>query len=346
MPYRVAQWTTGHIGRAAVKGILGHPDLELVGAYAWSKSKDGVDVGELCGIEPLGVVATADIDTLLSWEPDCVSYMPRRLDVDDMVALLEAGVNVVSSYFVNGNMLGDGVRQRLEDAAQRGGASLFGSGIFPGWANFIAPLTATATSGFERLRFLESVDLTYYEAIANFAQHGWASPPDDEKWTPINRVHLGQYSESVEVMAEMLHVPLREVVFEYESAVTPEDRTIHGFTMPAGTVAGQKCTWKGMVDDEAVIQLEVVWNAGAGLEPEWPLHHGYTMEVTGQPNLHTRMRFSPSPEQLASGRVADLAQPVTAMPCVNAIPVVCDAAPGIRTFADLPLITARYTPRG
>jgi hypothetical protein len=33
------------------------------------------------------------------------------------------------------------------------------------------------------------------------------------------------------------------------------------------------------------------------------------------------------------------------MPCVNAIPVVCEAAPGIRTFADLPLITARYTPR-
>ena len=345
MSYRVAQWTTGHIGRAAVKGIVRHPDLELVGAYAWSAEKDGVDVGELCGIDPLGVVATSDVDTLLSWEPDCVSYMPKLLDVDDLVRLLEAGVNVVSSYFVNGSTLGDGVRERLDDAGKRGGATIFGSGIFPGWANFIAPLTATATGDFERLRFLESVDLTYYEAIANFAQHGWGAPPDPERWTPINRDHLGQYAESVEVMAEMLHVPLDEVAFEYEPATTPEDRTIHGFTMAAGTVAGQRCTWRGMVGDDAVIELEVVWNAGAGLEPEWPLHHGYTMEVTGQPNLHTRMRFSPSKEQLASGRLADLAQPVTAMPCVNAIPVVCEAAPGIRTFADLPLITARYVAR-
>jgi len=345
MTYRVVQWTTGHIGRAAVKGILRHPDLELVGAYAWSKEKDGVDVGELCGIGPLGVVASADLDTVLGWAPDCVSYMPRRLDVDDMVALLDAGVNIVSSYFVNGSMLGEGVRERLDDAARRGGASVFGSGIFPGWANFLAPLTATATSEFEQLRFLESVDLTYYEAIANFADHGWSSPPDPERWTPINRQHLGQYEESVEVMAEMLHVPLDETTFTYEPATTPEDRTLNGFTMPAGTVAGQRCTWRGMVGEDAVIHLEVVWNAGAGLEPEWPLHHGYTMEVSGQPNLRTRMQFSPSKEQLASGRLADLAQPVTAMPCVNAIPVVCEAAPGIRTFADLPLITARYTPR-
>src|SRR6476619_6036581 len=63
--YRVVQWTTGHIGRAAVRGILRHPDLELVGAYAWSEEKDGVDVGELCGIEPLGVAASADSDTIL-----------------------------------------------------------------------------------------------------------------------------------------------------------------------------------------------------------------------------------------------------------------------------------------
>jgi len=345
MSYRVVQWTTGHIGRAAVRGILRHPDLELVGAYAWSEEKDGVDVGELCGIEPLGIAATADRHAVLALEPDCVSYMPRRLDIDDMVALLEAGVNVVSCYFVNGTMLGEGVRERLDDAARRGGVSLFGSGIFPGWANFIAPLTATATGDFEKLKFLESVDLTYYEAIANFADHGWAEPPDVAKWQPINRDHLGQYEESVMVMADMLHVPLDESTFEYEPALSPEDRTLNGFTIAAGTVGGQRCTWRGIVGGDTVIELEVVWNAGAGLEPEWPLHHGYTMEITGQPNLHTRMRFSPSPEQLASGRVADLAQPVTAMPCVNAIPVVCEAEPGIRTFADLPLITARYVPR-
>ncbi|MCB0994491.1 MAG: hypothetical protein KDB21_05335, partial [Acidimicrobiales bacterium] len=268
----------------------------------------------------------------------------QRHDVDELVMLLEAGVNVVSSLFVTGRRFGDGERERLRAAANRGGASIFGSGIFPGWANFIAPLTATATSGFERLRFRETADLSYYQAIANFARHGWAEPPDVETWGPINRDHLGEYEESVEVMAEMLGIELDRIEFEYEPATTPEDREFHGFMMAAGTVAGQQCSWRGIVGDHTVIQLEVVWNAGEGLEPEWPMQHGYLMEVTGQPNIRTRMQFSPSPEQIASGRLVDMAQPVTAMPCVNAIPAVCEAAPGIRTFADLPLITARYVP--
>jgi 2,4-diaminopentanoate dehydrogenase len=32
---------------------------------------------------------------------------------------------------------------------------------------------------------------------------------------------------------------------------------------------------------------------------------------------------------------------ITALPAVNAIPAVCAASPGIRTYADLPLITGR-----
>lgn len=343
MTHRVVQWTTGHVGREAVKGILRHPELELVGCYAWSAEKEGRDVGSLCGLPDLGIRATRDVDRLLALEPDCVCYTPNQLDPDELVRLLEAGVSVASSYFVNGRTLGGAVRDRIEAAARKGGASVFGAGIFPGFANFVAALMATASRDFKRIRFLESVDLIHYDAIANYTNLGWSFEPD-EKWREINRRVLGQYAECVDVMADMLRIPLREVAFDYEPAITPRDRTINGFTMPAGSLAGQKCTWKGMVGERSVIELEVVWNAGKGLEPEWPVHHGYTMEVEGSPNVHTRVRFSPSPEQIASGRVADLANPLTAMPVVNAIPAVCAAAPGICTYADLPLITGRYVP--
>ena len=53
---RVVQWTTGKTGSAAVRGMVGHPVLELVGCYAYSSEKVGRDVGELCGIDPIGVV--------------------------------------------------------------------------------------------------------------------------------------------------------------------------------------------------------------------------------------------------------------------------------------------------
>lgn len=343
MAYRVVQWTTGHVGREAVKGILRHPELELVGCYAWSADKEGRDVGELCGVGPIGVRATRDIDRLLALKPDCVCYTPNQLDPDELRRLLEAGVNVASSYFINGRTLGSDVRAQIESSARKGGSSVFGAGIFPGFANFIAALMAAATRDFKKIRFLESVDLTHYDAIANYTNLGWSFDPDD-KWHEINRRVLGQYAECVDVMADMLRIPLREVEFEYEPAITPQERTIKGFTMPQGSLAGQKCTWKGMVGDRSVVELEVVWNAGKGLEPEWPVHHGYTMEVEGSPNIHTRVKFSPSREQIESGRIADLANPLTAMPVVNAIPVVCEAAAGIRTYADLPLITARYVP--
>ena len=62
MTLRVVQWTTGNVGKQSVAAIVRSPDLELVGCYAWSPDKVGRDVGELCGLEPLGVFATHDVD--------------------------------------------------------------------------------------------------------------------------------------------------------------------------------------------------------------------------------------------------------------------------------------------
>src|SRR4029079_7485141 len=132
-PLRIVQWTTGNVGRRSVIAAVANPGLELVGCYAWGPGKVGRDVGELWGIEPLGVVATDDVDALLALEPDCVVYNPKWPDVGEMVRILEAGVNIVSTAaFITGHSLGDG-RQRIEDACARGGSSVFGSGINPGF---------------------------------------------------------------------------------------------------------------------------------------------------------------------------------------------------------------------
>ncbi len=266
---------------------------------------------------------------------------PHLPDIDEVARILACGHNVVSSYFINARSWGPEVRDRLEKAAIDGKVSLFGSGIFPGFANFVAAIMASASTNFRKVRFLESTDLAVYEAIANFANCGWGEPPD-EKWKETNEAVLGTYSECVDVMADMLGIPITSVDFDYEWAITPDDREYNNFKMPAGTIAGQRCQWTGKVGDKSAIELQVVWNAGPGLEPEWPVHHGYTMEVEGDPNISTRVKFSPSETQIKEGRAEDLANAVTAMPVVSAIPAVCEAAPGIRTYADLPLIKPRY----
>ena len=66
MTIRVVQWTTGNVGKQSVEAVLIRPDLELVGCYAWSPDKAGKDVGELCGLPPLGLRATDDVAALLA----------------------------------------------------------------------------------------------------------------------------------------------------------------------------------------------------------------------------------------------------------------------------------------
>src|SRR6516165_8044447 len=96
-----------------------NPALELVGCYAWSPGKVGCDVGELVGIAPLGVAATNDVDALLALKPDCVVYNPMWIDVDELVRILSAGVNVVTTAaFINGRNLGP-ERDRLVAACER-----------------------------------------------------------------------------------------------------------------------------------------------------------------------------------------------------------------------------------
>src|SRR5438046_9087382 len=136
MSYRVVLWTTGHVATFAGRAILDHPEMELVGAFAWSAAKVGRDVGELIGRPPLGVVATDDVDALLALKPDVVGYYPI-LDppsipqhVDTLCRFLEAGVNVLSTAnLLTGHWWG--AQARLEAASTRGGASMLGSCVTP-----------------------------------------------------------------------------------------------------------------------------------------------------------------------------------------------------------------------
>src|SRR5215468_5278473 len=102
MTLRVVQWTTGNVGKQSVAAIAANPGLELVGCYAWSPDKVGRDVGELCGLDPLGVIATNDVDALLALRPHCVVYNPMWPSIDELVRILAAGVNVSEAFHTAG----------------------------------------------------------------------------------------------------------------------------------------------------------------------------------------------------------------------------------------------------
>ena len=122
-PLRVIQWATGNIGIRALRGVIDHPALELAGVLVYDSTKDGLDAGVLAGGDPIGVTATADRQKVIECDADCALYMPRALDVDDLVALLERGTNVVTTcgeLHDDGRPLGESSCRHVLDACTRG----------------------------------------------------------------------------------------------------------------------------------------------------------------------------------------------------------------------------------
>jgi 2,4-diaminopentanoate dehydrogenase len=344
MTFRVVQWTTGNVGRKSVHAIVANTDLTLVGCYAWSPDKVGRDVGELCGIEPLGVYATDDIDALVALQPDCVVYNPMFADVEALVRILGAGINVVTtSEFINGNNFGRD-RTRIAAACEQGGATIFGSGINPGFIQLFAIVTAGLSDQVDRIAILESFDTTIYNSPATEIPMGFGHPIDDPELSGITEKGSGIFREAVQLVADALGADLDEIRCEAAYAQTTEDLDLPGgWTIAAGCVAGIDVRWTGVAGGREVIEIRGIWTKGQTLEPAWSTAFGYTITVEGRPTITSTLSFEPPPDFVAEtlDDFIMLGLTITAMPAITAIPAVVAAPAGIATYTDLPLLLPR-----
>jgi hypothetical protein len=345
-PYRVVQWTTGNVGKSSVQAIAANPSLELVGCYAWSPEKVGRDAGELCGIDALGVAATNDVDALLALQPDCVVYNPMWFDTDELVRILAAGVNVVATAaFITGhNRAAD--RDRLVDACRAGKSTLFGSGISPGFAELLAVVSATICSRVDKVTVSEAADTTFYDSPETEIPVGFGKPIDHPDLQAMTAEGTAVFAEAVRLVADALGVELDDIVCEAEYAQTTADLDLGSWTIPAGCVAGVAASWKGLVGERVVVDLNVRWRKGTTLEPDWQIaQDGWVITIDGLPTVTLNVGFLPPPDFQAE-TIADfmvIGHIITALPAINAIPAVVAAPPGIATYNDLPLVLPRGT---
>jgi hypothetical protein len=342
--YRIVQWTTGNIGTKSVHAIVENSMLELVGCYAWSPEKVGRDVGELCGIEPLGVTATDDVDALLALKPDCVVYNAQFADVEHLVRILEAGINVVTtSEFITGHRLGKG-RDRIIEACERGGSTIFGSGLNPGFIQLFAIVSAGLSDRVDRVRIIESFDTTIYDSPETEKIMGFGYPIDHPGLLAVTEEGSGIFREAVLVVAEALGAELDEIRCEADYAQATEDVHLPSdWIIEKGCVAGIDVRWKGYVGERDVVEVRAVWTKGQALEPVWQMGFGYDVIIEGRPTIKTTLAFEP-PADFVAETIEEyilLGLTITAVPAVNAIPAVVDAPPGIATYNNLPLLLPR-----
>lgn len=335
---RVVQWTTGNVGRESLRAVLAHPELQLVGCFAWSPEKAGRDVGELCGESPTGVLATDDVEALLALRPDCVVYNPMWIDVGELTRILEAGIDVVTTAgFVTGHSLGAERRNRILAACEQGGSSIFGSGINPGFVDLLAVVAAGGCDRVDKITVIEEADISGYDSPETELPAGFGRPIDDPELPAMTAKATEVFIDAVELLGDALGVTFDEIVCEPEYAATTADVDLGSWRIDAGCVAGIATSWHGRIGGRSVVELRTVWRKGQTLQPDWPIDTGHRVVVDGRPRISLRLDVTPPPDFRGTTMSDFMRLPMilTAMPAVNAIPQVIAAKPGIVTYADL-----------
>jgi 2,4-diaminopentanoate dehydrogenase len=348
VPYRVIQWATGNVGRAAIEGVMEHPELELAGCWVHSKDKDGRDVGDLVGRGPIGVTATRDVEALLGVEADCVVYSPIFSEPGILTRILESGKNVVTplGWFYPP----PDERERFDAVCRKAGVTLHGTGIHPGGITELFPLMVSALSGsITKVRAEEFSDIRTYAApdvIRDWMLFG-KTPEESRKSIMAEALGAG-FRQSVWMVADTLGFeldPQLRTTHEMAVATSPIDSPI-GPIAP-GLVAAQRFRWEGLAGGEPVVTAAVNWLMGEEhLDPPWGFGSSgehFEVEVTGDPSCLLTFRKL-HPESVEAGLVRNPGVVATAMHCVNSVPYVCAAEPGLLTYLDMPLVAGRAAP--
>ena len=374
-PYKVIVVGTGGIGKAVLLELIRRPEFELVGVMGFSKRKDGRDVGELLGREPLGLKVTLDQQAMVDQPADCVIWcgyfpMPHLEEATNalVIRFLESGKNVISPtcyHYLPAH--GDAYVKKFEDACQKGMSSLHGAGENPGfWFERVAMTLTGLCNEVEYIKVDEYTNLalnTGSEKMWNAAGYGI---PEEEakKLTAFHATWEKYYFHetlnfaSVSLYGKMLDdFKMSSTYYTTDVAFALSEAEGDPFDMafPEGSVKAATHRFDGYLDGE----LRLTATASGYLSEKHSPYVGkkdasWDIEIEGKPtsvkcNVAVQSSFR---DNLFFAR-GDSTHPLyyaTAVPIIQSIPVVCAHEPGVvypSVFAscapDLRLLESRNT---
>ena len=357
MSHRVIQWGTGNVGFHSLRHIIRHPGLELVGVHAHGEAKQGRDAASLCGLdEPTGILATNDVEALLALAPDVVVYTvkaetrPHEV-IPELVRILEAGIDVASTsliYLIYPPFGDAKLREPLEAACRAGGSSMYISGIDPGFSGDVLPLSALQLVGeIDEIRVQELCDYsTYEDPEFTGVSFGFGRGPDYTPPLAMDGVLRTGWGGMVQMVADRIGLELDEIRESFERFYTEEAFDTPMMHVPAGTCAAVRFQLEGMAHGRPVVVAEHVNRLADGAAPDWP------SPPDGRPGVH-RVIVKGNPdvqlECFVHGEDGDHntgGVQATAMRVINAIPALCDHAPGLISTLDLPLTPSVHVREG
>jgi 4-hydroxy-tetrahydrodipicolinate reductase len=359
--YRIIQYGAGATGKFALRSVLTHPRLELVALGVHSDRNAGRDAGSICRMPDTGVRATTDVESLVAMDADCVLFLPWDpyagdvLDVGShsgklfelLCRFLESGKNVIASApnsLVYAPHLGGETVKRLEAACASGNTSFLYAGISPGFMPDRLVLGLTQISS--------RIDNIVVREIMNYANYndrdtimglyGFGQDPASFDFSGL----LGSFSRglggSVAMVADGIKAKLDAVQMSIEHVAADRDYEIATGTVREGTIAAERLIATGTVGGKPRIVAEHITRIADEVAPHWPYFgsdgiEGYQIEIFGAPAMKVEVELG------AFGRnpMADAGWAVGGH-ITNSVVGLCEAAPGIRTYMDLPLAVGAY----
>ena len=352
MALRVIQFSTGNVGRHALRQLVERPDLELVGVHASGADKIGRDAADLCGLgEPTGVRATDDLNALVALGADCVVYMSqaetRPQDaIDELTAFLAAGTNVVATslvWLIYPPHADAWLTEPLAAACRAGGTTMYVNGVDPGFSGDVLPFAALGLTGrADTVLVQEICDYgSYDDAEFTGVSFGFGTTPDRVPILFLPGVLTSIWGGPVRLLADELGVELEELRERYEPWVATESIDCTMMHVAPGEVAAVRFGVEGVVGGEPRIVMEHVNRLTSAAAPDWPAAPEgrpgvHRVVVTGSPGVEINAHLGlDGNDHNVAGVIA------TAAKAVNAIPSVCAAPPGLVSVRDLPVSQAR-----
>lgn len=322
---KVVIFGVGAIGAALARQCLLR-GCQIVGAVDIAEDKVGHDLADVAGLDQeLGVAISPSISEAVDkGEADVTLHCSTSYIGEAHPQLAEialTGSNVVSTCeeLAFPWRAHRDIAQEIDQAARREGVTILGTGVNPG---FVMDALAIALSS-----MCTEVRRVHVERIVDVARRRLplqkkvgAGLSVQEFTAKVKEAKLGHVGtqESIDMLAAAFGWNLSEVAVEIRPAIAEGEVSSPELKVSKGQSAGIIQTGTGLLGEEELIRLDLQMYMGAR-DPRDALH------LEGSPGVEVH---------IPGGVQGDEA---TVAAVVNAIPLVMEAEPGLRTMLDLPL---------
>ena len=321
---RVVQYGLGPIGCKITQYLNERGHFEIVGAIDSDPKKIGIDLGHLAELNaPLGLNVTDNPRDLLEGLDADVVILTTTSSLEkirpQVMEIISCGKNVVSTCeeLMYPWVTNPEVAREIDGAAKEHKVSVLSTGVNPGFLMDFLPLVMTSICRevkrvtVERIQDAQFRRLPFQEKIGA----GLSVQEFESRVREGSLRHVG-LTESMHLMATRLGWILERTEDFVEPVLADKPVITKNRTIEPGKALGVNQTGRAYVDSKEVITL--VFRASIGESDPRD-----RIVIQGNPDIDMA---------ISKGVNGDTA---TCAIIVNAIPVVIQAQPGLRTMADI-----------